>query len=220
MNFIDYTPLARRSMKEMPYQEHLRHMSMGIVGEYGELIDAFKKTAIYGKPLDKVNLGEEVADLAWYVVGTLPELGVTPESFQRAYATASEFVEATPSYVEEAFGSNKMDEGHVILSLFPTLGEVVLYLEALVVLSRSQAQDLGQPAGDKRLHLVRTVVGGMAYLLAFLVFATGVDLSASLTSNIEKLKIRFSDKFSETDALNRNLPAERAALDAGMDGGQ
>jgi NTP pyrophosphatase (non-canonical NTP hydrolase) len=30
-------------------------------------MDAFKKSVFYKKPLDKVNVGEEIADIMWYV---------------------------------------------------------------------------------------------------------------------------------------------------------
>jgi NTP pyrophosphatase (non-canonical NTP hydrolase) len=35
--------------------------------EVGELADVFKKEMAYGKPVDWVNVKEEVGDLLWYV---------------------------------------------------------------------------------------------------------------------------------------------------------
>jgi|TARA_Y100000034_G_C6866891_1_gene395227 NTP pyrophosphatase (non-canonical NTP hydrolase) len=43
------------------------HMVMGIATEAGELLDAYKKHFAYGKELDTVNVGEEIADIMWYV---------------------------------------------------------------------------------------------------------------------------------------------------------
>lgn len=51
------------------------HAIMGIVTEAGELMDAYKKTAIYGKKLDTVNVMEEVGDLAWYIALLLDATG-------------------------------------------------------------------------------------------------------------------------------------------------
>lgn len=44
------------------------HMLMGMATEVGELIDVFKKNLAYGKDIDWVNVGEEVADIQWYIV--------------------------------------------------------------------------------------------------------------------------------------------------------
>ena len=43
-------------------------MLMGMTTELGELTDVFKKNLAYGKPVDFVNVGEEVADLMWYII--------------------------------------------------------------------------------------------------------------------------------------------------------
>lgn len=54
----------------------LLHASLGAVTEAGELADALKKHVYYGKPLDRVNLVEEIGDLFWYMEVMLDELGV------------------------------------------------------------------------------------------------------------------------------------------------
>jgi len=45
------------------------HMAIGIAGEAGELLDAIKKYVIYNKPLDLVNVVEELGDLEFYMEG-------------------------------------------------------------------------------------------------------------------------------------------------------
>jgi len=42
------------------------HACMGLTTETGELTDQLKKHIFYGKPLDEVNLIEELGDLFWY----------------------------------------------------------------------------------------------------------------------------------------------------------
>ena len=42
---------------------------------------------------------------------------------------------------------------------------------------------------------------------------TNVDLLKSLTNNIEKLKVRFPEKFTSDNAINRNIDAERKQLE-------
>lgn len=45
------------------------HMLMGMVTEVGELMDVYKKNLAYTKPMDLVNVQEEIGDLMWYVAG-------------------------------------------------------------------------------------------------------------------------------------------------------
>ncbi len=54
------------------------HCAIGCSTEAGELLDAFKKHIFYGKPLDKVNVGEEIADMMWYIsnLARLSELDI------------------------------------------------------------------------------------------------------------------------------------------------
>lgn len=46
---------------------HAVHMVMGMTTEVGELVDVFKKDLAYKKPVDWVNVKEEIGDLMWYV---------------------------------------------------------------------------------------------------------------------------------------------------------
>lgn len=58
------------------YQSHQRlgdgkpmrllHAAVGMQTEAGEFTDQLKKHIFYGKPLDEVNLAEEIGDAMWY----------------------------------------------------------------------------------------------------------------------------------------------------------
>ena len=95
----------------------LLHGAIGVATESGELLDAIKKHIFYGKPLDLVNLREEIGDVMWY--------------------------------------------------------------------------------------------------LAILCRATGTNMSDVASVNIEKLRLRYPDKFDVKRALNRNLKSEREILEGG-----
>ena len=58
---------------------HLIHMSMGLIGETGELLDAIKKHVIYRKPLDFKNVIEELGDIEFYLEGLRSALGLQKE---------------------------------------------------------------------------------------------------------------------------------------------
>jgi len=68
MNSTDYIQQAIRTNTDMKIKPHddLLHSAMGISTEAGELLDNVKKTTFYGKPLDVVNLKEELGDMFWY----------------------------------------------------------------------------------------------------------------------------------------------------------
>lgn len=58
-------------LNEQKYPEaetnRLLHAAIGMVTEASEFIDAMKKHLFYRKPLDEVNLKEELGDVLWYV---------------------------------------------------------------------------------------------------------------------------------------------------------
>lgn len=57
----------------------LLHMTVGVSGEAGELLDAVKKHVIYNKPIDRENVIEELGDLEFYMEGIRQILGINRE---------------------------------------------------------------------------------------------------------------------------------------------
>jgi len=69
-----YLELSDRTCKHIdtdatidPKRYDLLHATLGIAGESGEIVDAVKKHVIYNKPLDIVNMREEIGDIMWYI---------------------------------------------------------------------------------------------------------------------------------------------------------
>lgn len=56
---------------------HLLHMSMGLTGEVGELVDAIKKSLFYRKELDLENVIEELGDIEFYLEGLRESLNIS-----------------------------------------------------------------------------------------------------------------------------------------------
>ena len=73
--FADH--VARLFIKPTDVTGRMVHAAMGVSGEGGELIDAIKKTWIYGKELDRENVLEESGDLLFYLQALLTEIGCT-----------------------------------------------------------------------------------------------------------------------------------------------
>ena len=139
-------------------------MRLGIITEVGEVLDIFKKNLAYNKPIDYINLGEELADIAWYIVN------------------------------EATFNNKKL-----LNDLDWSLGHLGL-LDHLMYLDIN-LQD-NNYSYQEALGLLNNVA-----------LEHNIDFQQCLYKNIEKLKVRFPDKFTEEAALNRNLDAERKELE-------
>lgn len=55
----------------------LLHSAIGLCTESGEFLDQLKRVLFYGKPLDTVNLIEEIGDQNWYQAIAIDELKTT-----------------------------------------------------------------------------------------------------------------------------------------------
>jgi NTP pyrophosphatase (non-canonical NTP hydrolase) len=62
-----------------PIQTDAIHMTIGLAGEAGEMLDAVKKWTIYQKELDLANVKEELGDLEFYLEGLRQIFGFTRE---------------------------------------------------------------------------------------------------------------------------------------------
>ena len=62
-----------------PEKAEILHMGIGVAGEAGELLGAVKNYTIYNKPLDRVNIVEELGDLEFFMEGLRYKLNITRE---------------------------------------------------------------------------------------------------------------------------------------------
>ena len=63
---------------------NLFHGALGIATEAGELLDPLKKAVTYGKPLDKVNIIEELGDIYFYLQLCCLAVGLPMSEIRRA----------------------------------------------------------------------------------------------------------------------------------------
>ena len=92
MSSINYSDMVKALTKPgraivegiTPDKANILHMAVGISGEAGELLDAIKKHVIYGKPLDWVNVVEELGDLEFYMEGLRQATGISRDEVLRA----------------------------------------------------------------------------------------------------------------------------------------
>jgi NTP pyrophosphatase (non-canonical NTP hydrolase) len=194
----EYASLARVTLKVLPFRHHMIHMGLGIVGEFGELIDAVKKEYIYGKVVDHINHIEEVGDVLWYVANLLPELSVEAKYMQTALDkgyTRGLQIQQTEKVHED------MNMGEIILSLTEAIAKQAAQL------ARLNPEEV--PGTSFAVQIIENFAGNTGVLCGLL----GVDSSMAMERNIAKLKARYGDKFSSEAALNRDLGAERSVLE-------
>ena len=86
-SFIDwYNEETKKTLTQdygAPVDDHILHAALGIGSEAGEILDALKKQHAYNKPIDKVNMIEEVGDVMWYVMLMCRALNVDLETVCR-----------------------------------------------------------------------------------------------------------------------------------------
>ncbi len=174
--------------QETPNQlARLLHAGTGLTTEVGELKEGLRKVTLEGEPLDLVNIVEEAGDLLWYLA-----LGFS--AFGRPMPT-SNFYPRDATHSVQALD-------RCADSLVCSTGRFMDYLKKRLI--------YGKPidaakATDTLIYTHYTV----DHLLAI----TGHTVEQAMEKNINKLLVRFPDRFTEERALNRDLDAERRALE-------
>lgn len=79
-----YMDLVARLLKPLGDKMDLAHAALGIASESGEVADAIKATIVYGRPLDAINLIEEIGDNHFFASIILLKLGLTWDHIERA----------------------------------------------------------------------------------------------------------------------------------------
>lgn len=68
MKWEEYIEKASRTDAPLDTKElHDIHMVVGMSTEINEILDVFKKKLAYNKPVDWVNVKEEIGDIMWYL---------------------------------------------------------------------------------------------------------------------------------------------------------
>lgn len=188
----EYQQLASRTCPDLGTPDlNYFHMNAGIITEIGEAIDPIKKHIAYGKPLDLVNVGEEIADAMWYIANR-SRLFLTEEQNQYTWGTQQQF-----DLLSEDFDTEKELAPTSIIKAAGLLSSVKPEIDITQV-SKRPIDCIGLPD---------------VVILFKVSIYFGLDFWQILTNNINKLKIRYPDKFTNEAALNRDLDAERVELE-------
>lgn len=185
MNITEYIVESQRTMADVFHlndeKEHrLLHGAIGIVTEIGELFEATNT-----REIDIVNVGEEIADVYWYLAIFQREYGFTLDCMSTAhlgtgYASMDSLMCA--SFVHSA---NLLDK-----------------------FKKKAYYNRDMDSGD-----VYKLCEQLNYCMRNILDWIGIPLETVLQNNIDKLRVRFPDKFDNTFANVRNLDAERRELE-------
>ena len=183
----EYQGLASRTCPSLPGEhENERHMNLGVITEIGEVLDIFKKNLAYGKAIDVVNLGEELADIAWYIVNKCRFHSIPLE----------EDFDVVKTEVKELLDTQMFSEKDL---------SVGIKTEALM-------HPLLQAYCGPTDSIFTAPIVQLA-ILANIAEWYELDFFQCLTNNIDKLKVRYPEKFTNEAALDRNIEAERVELE-------
>jgi NTP pyrophosphatase (non-canonical NTP hydrolase) len=190
----EYQQLASRTCPDLGTPEkNLLHMNLGITTEVGEFLDVIKKNLAYGKPLDVVNLGEELADMAWYIANKA----------RLFFPVSWEEQEKKHSYE-----SIRKEFSEIFI---PIYSEYNLETRLTILLNCG----INPGTEDYIVSEVQEDFNGMRdmVILNYVADLHNLDFFQLLTNNITKLQVRYPEKFTNEAALNRDLDAERQQLE-------
>lgn len=202
MNLETYVPLALRTEKRLPTPiDRLHHATLGLITETGEFATPIKRVAIYGKDLDSVDekdskrrtlrqqACEELGDAMWYLAIAISALGA-----DAAYVEMNAYTAALPPIPLEDLA---LDLGAEV----GRLASVTLFCKRRGTIT----------AGDRGL-LTNSLSSVLRLARAACAPANlDMDMAQLMQDNVDKLRARFPDAYSDEAAEAR---ADKGGLGA------
>jgi len=220
--FLIYVRDTRRTWADKGRKINTQHALLGIITEIGELADNTKKQLGYGKSIDIVNVKEEVGDVMFYIARLIDDLIIKSEEPFLFDDLSDEFLNADANVIAK----------RVYECIDPFLSECIIFVASilkfphdskdvnseeysvlgstftLIVAGAKLLESLNGKNGDELLNSFKTIV----YFLNHFCNLFLISFDDALVTNINKLKVRYPEKFEETKALNRNIEEELKIL--------
>ena len=181
-----YQPLAYRTAKFFDdFPRDVTHCALGMTTELGEYATSVKRIEVYGKPAEPLvaNMTEELGDFVWYLALLATVCGIDLGQVDLQGSSLGNV--ETESQTQED------------VAIFLMAGATAA---AWLVVHQGYEKDF-----------VRELLGIALLGVKLAADATGVNLQDICNDNIEKLRERFPDKYSDEAAEAR---ADKGGLDA------
>lgn len=186
MEFKDYQNQATRTCANLSSAElDLAHMALGINSEISELASS----------TDDVNVAEEVADIMWYVANYYTFKNDIRFDFELEcnrvlnYRIHNSFLDL-----------NATEKINHLYYLSSELSDIV---------KKKIAYNKEVSFNEENSILVSIII-----LCFQIIIDSKHDVKTSLAKNIAKLKVRYPEKFTTENAINRDLISEREVLES------
>lgn len=188
MNWSEYLPLAEKTLStqfncEDEFHQKLLHAIVGSLTEVEEILENYSDGELITNINQQGSIGEEVADICWYLSILYRELGITESKID-----LSEFK------IEKSFDT--------LLSFLKVSLKFLDLLKKKIYYGKEISKELMIELSEK-----------MYSLILHYVILNGVDVNEILDKNIAKLKARYGEKFTSEKAINRDLEVERIILE-------
>jgi len=185
LQLSQYQAAALRTEKSLPtQQERLEHALLGLITEVGEITTEVKRMEIYGKSLDdarRAHIAEEIGDVLWYLAIASDALGLN------IFETHNANFEMPPASFKNC--------SFALAAVIGNLVDVAMRAER----------------GEDDSAELQILLGTALTILDCASRMVGISLDTIAVSNIDKLRERFPDAYSNEAAEAR---ADKGGLDA------
>lgn len=185
----DFAPLQERFSQIRNIR--LLHGAIGLASELAEI----REMARDNDYVDKVNLLEEMGDLFWYMGIIVDELGIDPNQIFR-----TKQVKAVLWQFPDLAASNELS------TIIDTLTICIGYMIDIFKKSLMYGKEID-------VETVEGILQEMGIDIEDALNAHGYTSNDARQINIDKLRARYGEKFTEAAALNRDLETERKILE-------
>ncbi len=162
--------------------------ALGMAIACSEVMDILKKLIIYNKPIDLQKLSSQIAEMR----------------------ASGDYLEATLSYPKDSKSAGCDNNDVNIRLLHAAIG---MFTESGEMLNALRRQMNGYNLDKIN---VAEEIGDLQWYSAIAIDELGISEEAIRQMVIDKLAVRYPDKFTSQSAITRDLFAERKALEAGV----
>lgn len=187
----DKTPMQTR-MGELR-NARLIHSVLGLASEIGEIRELALKKFGEGDPeIDTVNLKEEMGDLFWYMGISVDTLGLEPNQV---------FTDSSQDLTHYGWKIERLNLEIDQMSI--NIGNAVDLIKKTAIYGK-----------ELDVQKYASVLFAISVNIETCLNMYGMTGDQARERNIEKLRARYGEKFTEAAALNRDLEKERKVLEA------